>query len=271
MGLFGGPKNCVLCGNKMPLMGNAKMADATICASCKEKEFSPDMQVYEFYKQMPFAGLDQYRAYRAQNREKLKNFEPTDVFFGSIHLDRDTGEFVILPAELPKGEELLALNPDLYDLNQLIFYDQIYVNSTFKSGMLSDKIITDIAMVISTAHPYHPFALSGVVKDKVKMKVQTGFFGGIKSFDEDPELMQFVSYVTDHMPPAMADMMASFADETVTDIPPQLTGQYDAHFTKLTELKNMGVIDKEGFKNYPDSNIANKKLRSVVRKKYGLR
>ena len=99
------------------------------------------------------------------------------------------------------------------------------------------------------------------------MKVQTGFFGGIKGFDEDPELMQFVSYVAEHMPQGMADMMASFSDETLTDMPEQLMTQFDTHFAKLQQLRDMGIVDRESYKNYPDNNIASKKLRHAVRKK----
>lgn len=271
MGLFGGAKNCPICGGKISLMGGVRMADATICSDCMNREFSTDMIVNGFYKDMPISALDGYRAYRAQNAEKLKDFEETDVFFDMIHLDRDTGKYVNYAGALPQGDAFTRANLDVYDLNELLFYDQFYVNATYKEGMLSSKIIADIAMIIATKHPYHPFSLNGIVKDKVKMKAQTGFFGGIKGFDEDPELMQFVSYVAEHMPPAMAEMMDSFSDETLTDIPPQLVAQYDAHFAKLTELKNMGAVDRETYKDYPDNNIASKKLRHVVRKKYGLK
>lgn len=271
MGLFGGGKTCPICGNKVALLSGCKMADTTICAGCSSREFSYDMSVNNFCQNMPFSALEGYRAYREQNREKLKDFEKTDVFFDRIYLDRDTGAFINYPAGLPEGEALLALNPDVYDLNELQFYDQFYVNATYKEGFLGNKITADIELAIATKHPYHPYAVSGVVKKKVKMNVQTGFFGGIKGFDEDPELTNFVACVVEHMPPAMAEMMDSFSDESLTDIPQNLTAQYDAHFGKLQELRKLGVVDGESFKNYPDNNIASKKLRHVLRRRYSLK
>ena len=78
MGLFDRFKkqDCEICGKEVGMFGYKKLKDGEICKDCV-KLLSP---WFEDLKESTVAQIKAQLAYRAQNAEELKSFQPTKVF-----------------------------------------------------------------------------------------------------------------------------------------------------------------------------------------------
>ena len=112
MGLFE-TKYCSICGEKMGLMGNHKLADGFVCKECGRR-FSP-----YFYasKHMTIADVEAHLRYRDENFAALSDFEPTAVYGNGtkIYIDENKQLFVV-----SRYSNWRETNPDLIPLSAVI-------------------------------------------------------------------------------------------------------------------------------------------------------
>ena len=92
MGLFD-KKFCDICGEKIGLLGNRKLEDGNMCKDCAKK-LSP---FYSDRRSSTIEEIKQQLAYREQNKQALKAFNP-NITFGDgkkIYVDTVNGNFVV--------------------------------------------------------------------------------------------------------------------------------------------------------------------------------
>ncbi len=111
MGLFD-KKYCDICGEKIGLLGNRKLADGNLCKDCAAK-LSPwfrdrkNETVEEIRKQL---------AWREENKEKVRNFHPDRVIGEGkkVMIDTAAGTFTVTSAT-----NLEQANPDILNLSDV--------------------------------------------------------------------------------------------------------------------------------------------------------
>ena len=112
MGLFE-TKYCSICGEKLAIMGNHKLADGYACKECGRR-FSP-----YFYasKHMTVADVEAHLRYRDENYAALNDFEPTAVYGNGtkIYIDENKQLFVV-----SRYSNWRETNPDLIPLSAVI-------------------------------------------------------------------------------------------------------------------------------------------------------
>ena len=152
MGLFD-KKFCSVCGEKIGLLGNMKLADGNLCNSCRKK-LSP------FYKTEGATVTDirTHLQYREQNRAALRYFNADKVIGADqpigpdrkLCIDSHQGKFL-----LSVKNELEAENPDVFDLASLRdirFYIQESTDSETPGGSI-DYYYT-FYLTLSLDHPF---------------------------------------------------------------------------------------------------------------------
>lgn len=133
MGLFD-KKYCDVCGEKIGLLGNRKLADGNLCKACAGK-LSP------FFTERRESTVEEIKAqlvYRAENERQLLSFSPNTVMGGEdrkIHLDTVSKRFIVTDCDNWRKE-----NPDLISLSQVsgcetrVEEDEIQIFKTDKEG-----------------------------------------------------------------------------------------------------------------------------------------
>ncbi len=108
MGLFD-KKFCDICGVKIGLLGNRKLEDGNLCKDCAKK-LSP---FFSDRRRSTVEDIRQQLESRAQNKELLKSFSPTQVFGGhtKVYIDRNMGKFCV-----SRRSDFREENADLIDL-----------------------------------------------------------------------------------------------------------------------------------------------------------
>ncbi len=111
MGLFD-KKYCDVCGDKIGLLGNRKLEDGNLCKDCA-KDLSP------FFDDRRNSTVDEIKeqlAYRKENEEKVKNFNPTKVIGGRniICIDEDNKTWLF-----SRTKKWRDNNPDIIQFSQV--------------------------------------------------------------------------------------------------------------------------------------------------------
>lgn len=111
MGLFD-KKYCSVCGEKIGLLGNRKLADGNLCKECAGK-LSPR---FRERKTSTVAEIKEQLAYREANLEELKNFHPTRVIGEEwkVYIDEPGKRFVVA-----LGTNFQDINPDIIRLEDV--------------------------------------------------------------------------------------------------------------------------------------------------------
>ena len=112
MGLFE-KKFCDICGNKIGLLGNKKLANGNMCGDCSNK-LSP---FFRGRKNTTVQDIVNQLAYREQNRQQLNFFNPTRVVGNStkVYIDDSQRKFVV-----SRKSDYREANADIIDLSQVI-------------------------------------------------------------------------------------------------------------------------------------------------------
>ncbi len=113
MGLFD-KKFCDICGEKISLLGNRKLEDGNMCKDCAKK-ISPFMTDR---RRTTVADMKEHLAYREENKDKLLDFFPDQVYGGhyKVYIDGKTGLFIVYSGEMGKWKDD---NPDLVPLSSV--------------------------------------------------------------------------------------------------------------------------------------------------------
>lgn len=111
MGLFD-KKYCDICGEKIGLLGNKKLADGNMCKNC-EKQLSP---WFSERKQSNLEEIKGQLAYREENKEAVRAFHTTRSLGENMKLllDEDAKKFMVTNAG-----NLESANPDVLDFSQV--------------------------------------------------------------------------------------------------------------------------------------------------------
>ena len=115
MGLFD-KKYCDICGEKIGFLGNRKLEDGNLCKACAGK-LSP------LFRERRNSTVEEIRAqlaYRAENAEKLKSFQPRMIFGTDekIYLDLTAKQLIVTAVE-----DFTEDNPDIIDASQIISFE----------------------------------------------------------------------------------------------------------------------------------------------------
>ena len=112
MGLFD-KKYCDICGEKIGVFGNRKLADGNCCKDCAAK-LSP---FFTERKQASIADIKEQLEYREANKARVAAFTPT-LTVGEdkkIYIDENQGQFLISGAKHWADE-----NPDVFEFSDVI-------------------------------------------------------------------------------------------------------------------------------------------------------
>ena len=111
MGLFD-KKYCDICGDKIGLLGNRKLADGNMCKKCAAK-LSP---WFSDRRQSSLAEIKEQLAYREENRNAVAAFRTTRSLGTEtrVLLDEDARKFMVT-----RGGKLAEENPDVLDFSQV--------------------------------------------------------------------------------------------------------------------------------------------------------
>lgn len=158
MGLFD-KKYCDICGEKIGLLGNKKLADGNLCKNCENK-LSP---WFSERKQSTIAEIAAQLEYREANREAVASFKPTRSFGEGKKLlvDEDKMVFAVTSAK-----NLIDANPDIIPCSDItgcyIDLDESRSEMTYKDS--EGKYVSynppqykysyNWNAVISVNHPY---------------------------------------------------------------------------------------------------------------------
>ena len=127
MGLFGGKKNCSICGEKIGLLSGLKLKDGDLCKECKKK-LSP---FFEDGKESTIEDIKAQLKAREENYNKLDDLAINKIYgeFGVILIDETNRKFVALKdtsdglfksAKKVTGiEDVKDKNPDIIDFDQI--------------------------------------------------------------------------------------------------------------------------------------------------------
>lgn len=133
MGLFD-KKYCDICGEKIGLFGNRKLADGNLCKDC-ERKLSP---LFCERRESTVEEIRAQLAYREENEKALVSFSPDSIYAGEddkIYIDTEKKCFVVTDAENWRKE-----NPDIISLSKVIGCvveieeDEIQIFYTDKNG-----------------------------------------------------------------------------------------------------------------------------------------
>ena len=111
MGLFT-KKNCDICGEKIGLLGNKKLADGNMCKNC-EKLLSPH---FDDRRKSGLADIKAHLAYREENKNEVANFHVTRTLgsYTQVLLDEDAGKIIVTTSDNWKDN-----NPDVIHISQI--------------------------------------------------------------------------------------------------------------------------------------------------------
>ena len=112
MGLFD-KKYCDICGEKIGLLGNRKLADGNMCKNCASL-ISPWMTDR---KEHTVAEMADHLAYRSVNKDALRNFQVSDVLgynYYKLYINRTEGTWFIT-----SHQNYVDANPDILSFNQV--------------------------------------------------------------------------------------------------------------------------------------------------------
>lgn len=111
MGLFD-KKFCDVCGEKISLLGNKKLADGNLCKNCEAK-LSP---WFSERKQSTLQEIKEQLAYREENKEAVRVFHTTRTLGRNtkVLIDEDAKKFMVTSAG-----NLENANPDVLDFSQV--------------------------------------------------------------------------------------------------------------------------------------------------------
>ena len=115
MGLFD-KKYCDICGEKIGLLGNRKLAGGNCCKACAGR-LSPWMTDR---RESTVEEIKQHLAYRAENERALEDIHPTKVIGErtKVYIDEEKGVFFVEWAS-----DWRAANPDLVRIDQVVGCD----------------------------------------------------------------------------------------------------------------------------------------------------
>ena len=111
MGLFD-KKYCDVCGNKIGLLGNRKLADGNLCKECAKK-LSP---LFSERRNSTVEEIKEQLNYREENKNAVAAFNVTRSLGNStkVLLDDNAGKFIVT-----RDEDFKDSNPDVIDLSQV--------------------------------------------------------------------------------------------------------------------------------------------------------
>ena len=111
MGLFD-KKFCDVCGEKIGLLGNRKLADGNLCKDCARK-LSP---FFDERRQSTVDQIKQQLQYREQNKAAVAQFRPTKSYGNGmkVHVDMSQNKFIATRMTNWREE-----NPDVIDISQV--------------------------------------------------------------------------------------------------------------------------------------------------------
>ena len=115
MGLFD-KKYCDICGEKIGLLGNRKLADGNLCRNCAKK-LSPFMTDR---RESTIDEIRQHLAYREENKKKLPDFHPTKTIGNGtkVYIDEPDRTFIVTSERNWEDS-----NPDVISFSQVLRCD----------------------------------------------------------------------------------------------------------------------------------------------------
>jgi len=158
MGLFD-KKFCDICGDKIGLLGNRKLADGNLCKECASK-LSP---FFSERKQSTVEEIKAQLAYREDNKTAVEQFQVSKVFGKSyfILIDEAAGNFMANHRKDYRND-----NPDVISMSAILGID-VETNEDRRELTHEDKdghnvsytppryeYSYDVTMTISVNHPY---------------------------------------------------------------------------------------------------------------------
>jgi len=161
MGLFDA-KYCDVCGEKLGLLGNTKIANGTLCKECGKK-LSP---LLSDVKHRQLSEIKNHLMYREDNEHILGNFKPDKEFgkYKKIFIDSNAGVFCVSRADW-KG-----LNADLITLEQVTSVD---------TEVIEDKEEILYENKDGTKSSYHPQKFEFEYSFKITIYVDSPWFSKI--------------------------------------------------------------------------------------------
>ena len=111
MGLFD-KKYCDICGEKIGLLGNRKLADGNLCKDCAAKL----SRWFTERKQSTVEEIREQLQMREENRQKLASFRPTRTIGvdTKVYVDETNGRFIVTDAQ-----DIVKANPDIIEMRQV--------------------------------------------------------------------------------------------------------------------------------------------------------
>ena len=157
MGLFD-KKFCDVCGEKIGMLGNRKLADGNLCKNCASK-LSP---FFSERKQSTVAEIKQQLEYRELNAKLLETFNPTRVLGEGtkVYIDDSKGMFAVSHRDYKKD------NADLIEFNAVTNVrteldedrDEIFTTDADGNEVSYNppryEYKYELAVVINVANPY---------------------------------------------------------------------------------------------------------------------
>ena len=111
MGLFD-KKYCDVCGEKIGLLGNRKLADGNLCKDCAAKL----SRWFTERKQSTVEEIKEQLQLREENRRKLADLRPTRTIGvdTKVYVDETNGRFIVTDAQ-----DIVKANPDIIEMRQV--------------------------------------------------------------------------------------------------------------------------------------------------------
>lgn len=111
MGIFT-KKNCDVCGEKIGLLGNKKLADGNMCKDC-EKLLSPH---FDDRRKSSLADIKEHLAYREKNKQAVADFNVSRILgsYTRVLLDEEAGTLIVT-----SSENWMDDNPDVVHISQV--------------------------------------------------------------------------------------------------------------------------------------------------------
>lgn len=195
MGLFD-KKYCDICGEKIGLLGNRKLADGNLCKDCAKK-LSP---WFDERRQSTVEQIQAQLAYREENKAAVNAFRATRTFGEEdyLYLDEDARKFLVT-----RTGKIQTENPDVLDYSQVtdcrldVDEDRIEEMREDKDGNEESynppryRYSYDFYIVIRVSHPWFDDMRFKLNAQSVESRPAGGAIAHASSGVHSPEYRQY--------------------------------------------------------------------------------
>lgn len=258
---------CAACGKEIGITERVRLADGKcICNTCVKK--CETTFVDKFLKKHTCEDYLEYLEHRKENLEKIKQFQIDAIYFDRILVDFEHGWFVFgEKKDFTERSELLAMNPEVFEGKDLVFWDISYNIKSEKEGIFSDKVKADVMLKIAFNNKWYPYAFNDRILKNHKHRAELArtVFGKsvIETDDEQSEFEAYLNY---------------WMDENGVNVPHKLgkgfvfkvdLEPYATYLDKLFELRQLGVYTSFDFGQKLELISRKKIIRFQIKRRFG--